>query len=277
MREYLASHEFGSGNSDDLIVSLAKAAGKGDAFATSMRSFLDQPGIPLVRTEVACKDGKASLALAQSRYLPFGVLGDGAAAMGRADLHALRTRQRIEHRNASCSTRPEQRFDLGGGCPDWYLPNAQARGYYRFDMAPADLAKLGAAVRAAFARRSRSSTPTRLTSAFQRGDLGPAAVLDAMPALASSDMPQVATALLRHVRMDSRAARRRSRARRARCVCGVDLCAAPGASSAITASADDTSTTIALRQRLADFLALIVRDSGGPQRARDARPRRARS
>jgi alanyl aminopeptidase len=257
MREYLAAHAFGSGNSDDLIASLAKASGKGDAFATSMRSFLDQPGIPLIHAEVTCKDGHASLALNQSRYLPFGVLGDGMPRWGAPVCtrfgHAAET-------STQCFLldRPAQTFAVDGDCPDWYLPNAEARGYYRFDMAPADLAKLGAAV-------PRLTAPEQvvyadaLNSAFQRGDVGPAAVLDAMPALARSDMPQVATALftsfewIREQLVDEHA--------RAVLDAYASATYEPRlAQLGYRRKQDDSSTTIALRTRLAGFLGLIVRD-----------------
>ena len=92
-----------------------------------------------------------------------GVLGEGAAALERAGVHALRTRRGFGHAVFPARS-PEQRFDISGGCPDWYLPNAQARGYYRFDMAPADLAKLGGAIAHLSSRRSRSSTRMRSTA-----------------------------------------------------------------------------------------------------------------
>ncbi len=257
MREYLASHAFGSGNSNDLIVSLTKAGGKGDAFSKSIASFLDQPGIPLVHAQVACKDGKASLDLSQSRYLPFGVLGDGAPKWSAPVCTRF---GRGGESNTECFLldKAEQRFDLSGGCPDWYLPNAQARGYYRFDMAPADLAKLGTAV-AQLSAPEQVIYADALTGAFQRGDLGPAAVLDAMPALATSDMPQVATALfdtfewIREELADDRA-------RGVLDAYATSIYAPRLGELGYHRRAGDTSTTIALRQRLASFLALIVRD-----------------
>jgi alanyl aminopeptidase len=259
MRDYLAGHAFGSGNSDDLIVSLTKAAGKGEAFSSSMKSFLDQPGIPLVRTEIACKDGKATLDLSQSRYLPFGVLGDGAPKWGAPVC------TRFGHGDETSTEcflldKAEQRFDLVGGCPDWYLPNAQARGYYRFDMAPADLAKLGNAI-------PHLSPPEQvfyadaLTGAFQRGDLGPAAVLDAMPALATNDMPQVATALLGTFEW-IREELADDRVRSVLDAYATSLYAPRMAQLGYHRRTGDASTTIALRQRLASFLALVVRDPG---------------
>jgi len=259
MREYLASHAFGSGNSNDLVVSLTKASGKGEAFSASMKSFLDQPGIPLVHTEVACKDGKASLDLAQSRYLPFGVLGEGAPKWG---VPVCTRFGRGDASSTECFLldSAEQRFDLAGGCPDWYLPNAQARGYYRFDMAPADLARLGNAIPHLSAPEQVIYADT-LTGAFQRGELGPAAVLDAMPALAKSDMPQVATALLDTFEW-IREQLANDRVRGVLDAYATSIYADRMSALGYHRRAGDTSTTIALRQRIAHFLALIVRDPG---------------
>ena len=163
-RVTLRQRQLGRPDRDDRRRSAARAKRS----QAAMRSFLDQPGIPLVHTELRCKDGKATLGLSQSRYLPFGVLGEGKPH-GACRCARVRARRRVEQRNVSCSTRPSSASTVAGGCPDWYLPNAQARGYYRFDMAPADLASSAA--------RSRSSTAPEqviyadaLTSAFHRGD-----------------------------------------------------------------------------------------------------------
>jgi alanyl aminopeptidase len=257
MREYLASHAFGSGNSDDLIVSLSKASGKGDTFASSMRSFLDQPGIPLVHAEVACKENKATLHLTQSRYLPYGVLGEGLPHWN-APVCARFGSGKESNTQCFLLDKAEQRFDVDGGCPDWYLPNAQARGYYRFDMAPADLVKLGAAV-------PQLSAPEQvvyadaLNSGFQRGEVGPAVVLDAMPALAGSDMPQVATALLQSFEW-MREQLADERARTVLDAYAMSIYEPRLAAIGYSHKTGDTSTTIALRVRLAEFLALTVRD-----------------
>ena len=194
MRDYLAGHAFGSGSSDDLIAAIAKASGKGEVLADAMRSFLDQPGIPLLQTELACRNGKASLTVSQSRYLPFGVLSSD-------NLHwQVPLCARFGHGNRSekecfLVDQPKQTFAVAGGCADWYMPNADAAGYYRFSLGEKELADLG--------RRAGSLVPAEqmvfadaVKSAFARGDIGPGPVLDAMPALATSDSPQVAFALI---------------------------------------------------------------------------------
>jgi alanyl aminopeptidase len=259
MRAYLARHAFGSGSSDDLIATLAETSGKGDVFAKAMRSFLDQPGVPLVHSELACTAGKATLTLSQSRYLPYGVFAKETPLWG------VPVCARFGHAATSDTQcflldKSEQRFDVAGTCPDWYLPNAAARGYYRFDVAAADLGKLTAAA-AQFSAPEQVVYADALTSAFKRGTLGPVAVLDAMPALASSEMPQVATALLESFEwirehfaddgtrplLDAYAAR---------------LYAPRLAQLGYRHKEGEPSTVIALRTRLADFLASDVRDAG---------------
>ena len=193
IRAYLAHHAFGSGSSDDLIATIAQVSGKGETLARAMRSFVDQPGIPLLQTRLTCKAGKANLAVTQSRYLPYAVLSNDnlqwnvplCARFGHAD-HSERQCFLID--------RPSQTFAVAGGCADWYLPNADASGYYRFTMSDADFAALS--------RRVQTLPPAEqmifadaIKSAFERGDATPGTVLDAMAVLAASDLPQVAFAL----------------------------------------------------------------------------------
>ena len=193
MRDYLAQHAFGSGSSDDLIAAIAKASGKGDALARAMRSFLDQPGIPLLHTTLACNGNKASFSIEQSRYLPYGVLSNDnlqwsvplCARFGHGDESS---------RQCFLVDRPRQSFAVDGGCPDWFLPNADAAGYYRFTLSDSDARALERRV-ASLAPAEQMIFADAIKSAFARGDLGPGAVLDALPALAASDLPQVAFAL----------------------------------------------------------------------------------
>ncbi|MEO7431063.1 MAG: M1 family metallopeptidase [Dokdonella sp.] len=258
MRAYLARHAFGSGSSDDLIATLAETSGKGETFAKAMRSFLDQPGVPLVQAEQACKNGKATLTLAQLRYLPFGVFAKETPRWG------IPVCTRFGHGATSDTQcflleKEKQTFDVAGQCADWFLPNADARGYYRFDMTAADLARLGA-VAGTLSEPEQLVYADAIASAFNRGTLGPAAVLDAMPALASSPMPQVSTALvesfewIREYLSDS-ATRTLLDAYASR------LYAPRLAELGYRRKDGEAGTATALRTRLADFLAIVVRDA----------------
>ena len=194
MRKYLAEHAFGSGSSDDLIATLAQASGKGDAFAKGMRSFLDQPGVPLIDTRIQCAAGKPTLKLAQTRYLPYGVTSK------EAQQWTVPVCLRLGHGDGSVAQcvlldQAQQEFALEGACPDWVLPNADAAGYYRFELEPAALAKLGAAS-AKLSIAEQMMYTDALSSAFNRGSLDPVQLLDALPTLAASEAQQVATGLL---------------------------------------------------------------------------------
>jgi len=55
---YLSAHANGNATVDDLLSELSKAAGRD--VATAFRSFLDQPGVPLVTVSASCRGGSAS-------------------------------------------------------------------------------------------------------------------------------------------------------------------------------------------------------------------------
>ncbi len=258
MRTYLATHAFGNGSSDDLIATLAAASGKGEAFAVAMRSFLDQTGVPLIHSALTCKDGHASFAFGQSRYLPYGVLGKDTP-IWHVPVCTRFGRGGKSTTQCFLLDRSEQYFDIAGTCPDWYLPNADARGYYRFDLAAGDLARLGGAV-SALSAPEQLVYADALSSGFKRGTVAPTALLDAMPALAKSDMPQVTTALLdefiwirehladAHTRplLDAYAVRLYEPRLR---------------QLGYRHRAGEAGTAIAMRTRLAEFLAMTVRDA----------------
>lgn len=257
MREYLAGRAFGSGSSNDLIASLTQASGKGEAFADGMRSFLDQPGIPLVHSELACDGGKTTLTLEQSRYLPYGVLAKDEQRWG-VPVCARFGRGGASDSECFLLEAKKQSFVVAGACPDWYLPNADARGYYRFDLAPVDLAKLGAAA-------AKLSAPEQIVyadavdSAFRRGTLPASAVLDAMPALAAAPMPQVATALLdRYEWIREHLADASTRPVLDAWV--VRLYAPRLRQLGFHRRDKEPGTDTALRTRIAEFLAMVVRD-----------------
>ncbi|MEO5626492.1 MAG: ERAP1-like C-terminal domain-containing protein, partial [Dokdonella sp.] len=233
------------------------ASGKGETFAKAMRSFLDQPGVPQIRSALACTDGKPSLTLGQSRYLPFGVFAKDVP-LWSVPVCARFGRGATSDTQCFLLEKAEQHFDVAGTCPDWYLPNAAARGYYRFDLSGADFGKLATAV-------TRLTPPEQVvyadavSSAFKRGTLGPAAVLDAMPGLAGSDMPQVATALFdsflwirEHLADDATRPLLDAYASR--------LYGPPLQQLGYQHKQSEASTATAMRTRLAYFLALDVRN-----------------
>jgi alanyl aminopeptidase len=193
MRDYLATHAFGSGNSNDLIATIARVSGKGETLARAMRSFLDQPGLPLVHAELKCKEGKGSIELSQSRYLPYGVLSNDSLQW-QVPVCARIGRDGRSSSQCFLLDRPKREFALEGGCAQWTMPNAGAAGYYRFTLDKSDFSALKSQI-ATLAPAEQLIYADAISSAFEQGTIGPEVVLDAMPTLALSDMPQIAAAL----------------------------------------------------------------------------------
>ncbi|WP_062536489.1 M1 family metallopeptidase [Mizugakiibacter sediminis] len=195
IRAYVREHAFGNATADDLIAALAKASGKGERFERAMKSFLDQSGVPLVRTELDCDHGKPVLQLKQSRYLPLGSRGETDRLWG-VPVCVRYGAGGGTQTQCELLDRREGRMTLAGAqCPAWYMPNADAAGYYRFSMPQADFDRLTVAI-GRLSDREQLAYADAVDAAFRRGDLDAAAVLAAMRTLAGSKTRQVATALI---------------------------------------------------------------------------------
>jgi aminopeptidase N len=144
IRRFMRDHAWGNATADDLLIALSVEAGRdiGPAFKT----FLDQPGVPLVSAEPACKPGAPPrIHLTQRRFVPAGsaavtdslwqipVCVKYGAGRGKAPGHA-------------CTLLTAKEADLpledAKTCPDWVMPNADAIGYYRVDYRPEALRRL---------------------------------------------------------------------------------------------------------------------------------------
>ncbi|MDX2013759.1 MAG: M1 family metallopeptidase [Myxococcaceae bacterium] len=143
VRAYLAKHAWGNATADDFLSAISAAAGRdvGPAFKT----FLDQPGGPVVTFALACpKGGAPTLTWTQKRSLPVGSTGDAArtwavpACVKWAEKGTVRQACAVLE-GASGS------FALEGAktCPDWLQPNDRFDGYYRANLTgPATLADM---------------------------------------------------------------------------------------------------------------------------------------
>jgi len=259
MREYLARHAFGSGSADDLVATIAKVSGKGDELRGAMFSLLDQPGIPLVHTELTCRTGSASLALTQSRYLPYGVVSPEHVEWSLPVCVRLDHGDHPDSRQCFLLDRPQRDFAVAAGCVTSYLPNANATGYYRFAMPPADLTALGGAL-PSLTQPEQLIYADAVSSSFLQGSTTPAELLGAMPTLSASPTPQVATALFdlfawirEHLATDA--------TRPALDAYALRLYGPRAATLGLRRQPSDTDATTQLRVRLTDFLAFTAHDA----------------
>jgi alanyl aminopeptidase len=129
VRSYLAKHAWGNATATDFLAAISEAAGKD--VATPFRTFLDQPGAPVVRFELSCPTkGPPSLALSQKRALPVGSTGD-AAKTWQVPLCVRWSAKGKEGRACTLLAEEKGALPLEGACPDWLVPNAGYEGYFR--------------------------------------------------------------------------------------------------------------------------------------------------
>ncbi len=142
VRAYIAKHRYGSATSADFIAAISEVAGRdvGPAF----RSFLDQAGAPVVRSELRCEPGQPPrLALAQHRYVrPGSPPGPEGTPW---QLPVCVAYDRGGQRGQTCGELTAARAELAldaKACPAWVFANAGGRGYYRISQPEAALAAL---------------------------------------------------------------------------------------------------------------------------------------
>jgi alanyl aminopeptidase len=195
---YLAAHAHGNATADDFLDAESAAGGK-DVKA-AMHTFLDQPGVPYVEVTSHCEpphvsrdrkaetSGSAGLHIVQSRYLPVGSSGDAHETWQLP--FCPRT-----HGAVGCMllTQPATDTLIGGPttCPLDVFPNGDALGYFRFGLAPADLAVLRGKV-GALSTREKIAYANSLRAAYARATTPMKDVVAAAAPLAGDPDPAVA-------------------------------------------------------------------------------------
>jgi alanyl aminopeptidase len=171
IRSYIKSHEHGSATATDFFQALSAASGK-DVWPIAA-TFLDQPGVPLVRAELTCEKGSApKVKLAQEPYrgrseaswkIPLCVDYEGADKAGPA-----------------CGLLEGSAVEIAlptARCPRFIYPNAHEHGYFRFILPPAQMAALAGASKE-LETRSRIGLVANAWALVQSGDMGADALLD---------------------------------------------------------------------------------------------------
>jgi alanyl aminopeptidase len=191
INRYLDEHRMGTATASDLLDALSRAAGRD--VAAPFRTFLTRPGVPLLEAESACDASGGGIRLRQSRQLPLGSTGTRdvtwqipvCVRFGAGDAIAERCDLLVER---------EARVDLGDSCPDWFMPNADAAGYYRFALAADDWRDLQQHGWRHLNARERLSLASNLEVAFRAGASTPAAVYGNLDVLAADVDRRVARA-----------------------------------------------------------------------------------
>ncbi|MFO0581445.1 MAG: M1 family aminopeptidase [Anaeromyxobacter sp.] len=181
VKAYLEKHRDGVATTADFLEALSAAAGRdlGPAFS----SFLDQPGVPLVRAERVCEKGKASVLLRQSRWQPRGAV-PAPAQLWKIPVCVRAGAGKESAEACTLLEAAEGVLDLPGPCPDWIHPNAGGAGYYRFSLEGPDLARLLGRGLASLTAAEKISVGQSIEAAEAAGQLRYAELAGAAVALA---------------------------------------------------------------------------------------------
>lgn len=132
MRYHMRAFEDGVADVEDFMASLAKGSGKDDV-VDSFRSFIFQPGIPMLDTQISCTaDGDGRLDITQSRYAPLGSEIDADASLWQVPFSARVNGPNGERVIRRMLTEKTTQILLGSDCPNWVMPNTDGVGYWRF-------------------------------------------------------------------------------------------------------------------------------------------------
>src|SRR5262249_29872611 len=184
--DYLKAHEWGNAEGRDLWQAIGKQSG--EDIDGAMASFLDQAGVPLVTLEPA---GGGKVRLSQRRFLTL-VESATPPPLWRIPV-TLRYPVGEKLRTLRVwIARADTVADLGtAALPAWVTPNANATGYYRWQVPDGMRDMLVGAARGALSERERMDVIFNLTAQLRAGAERGDRHLQMIAALAGDPEPEV--------------------------------------------------------------------------------------
>ena len=128
VRAHLTAHALGNATAQDFIDALGATGGA--PVSASFRSFLQQPGAPLVHMSLTCDGQAARVGMVQERFQPVGSAASGGETWTVPVCVAW---EAGGGRRTQCTTLAPKTGTLAletPGCPAWFLGNAGESGYY---------------------------------------------------------------------------------------------------------------------------------------------------
>ncbi|HMB39231.1 MAG TPA: M1 family aminopeptidase [Wenzhouxiangellaceae bacterium] len=181
---------------EDFLTSLAEGSGRPE-LVDAFSSFLFQPGVPLVSIRLSCEGERPEMSVAQSRYLPLG----SNASRDRSWEFPLcvrfgRDNDADEPGRHHCVLVDEAEAVVElptESCPEWVMPNADGKGYYRFSLDDAGWASLAANFDRLKDAESRMLLDS-MSAAWRSGGMSTGALLEVARMLAADEDREVVTA-----------------------------------------------------------------------------------
>lgn len=129
VRRYLKAHAWGNATTSDFLAALDDETGRD--ISGPFRTFVDQPGLPLVRASLDCHGGASRLKLRQERFLALARAASGSETW-RLPVCARWASGSGTAKACTLLESREQVVELEGrSCPEWVAVNDGGTGYYR--------------------------------------------------------------------------------------------------------------------------------------------------
>ena len=192
IRTHMQRFPYAVADVEDFMASLARGSGRAD-IVPAFRSFIDQPGVPLVTTSLECGPEGASLQLAQSRYLPVGSRGDPSRSW---QLPLCLRYGDGAGGGKQCTLLTESTTSIplkSTGCPTFVMPNANGAGYYRFSL-DADGWRTLMTHFDQLSEAEALAVADSLSAAYQANRLSTESLVAAIKIMAGSPQPEVVLA-----------------------------------------------------------------------------------
>jgi alanyl aminopeptidase len=129
VRQYLKDHAYANATSADFFRALGAASGRGEVAVAAFRSFIEQPGLPLLDGSLSCEAGKASISVRPQRLVPKGTQGP-AAQWTIPACFTYAVGDRVAKQCAEVAGARTITLEQATQCPDWVTGNAEGAGHY---------------------------------------------------------------------------------------------------------------------------------------------------
>ena len=195
IRHYMDRYAFGNTTADQFIGAIADANPQvdGDDLREAFRSYIEQPGLPVVAAKMSCTPDGVSLMLSQQRYLPVG--SQGASQTTWTVPVCVSTLQSSEPGSQCFLLRDATETVMLNTetCPDALLPNTDGAGYYRWALEPKQWQELLQAFDQLNVTE-QISVANSLSAALNAGSVSLEEYFAAMPTITASPSWRVAMA-----------------------------------------------------------------------------------
>ena len=143
VRSFLQAHAYGNATSLDFFQALGDASGRGEQAVAAFRSFVQQPGIPLVDVSLRCARGAIAIDVAQQRMTPRGTRG-AAGQWTTPACFSYQADGKVHRQCAEITGKQSIALSEARACPAWVVGNAGGAGHWLARYNPGTLKTLAA-------------------------------------------------------------------------------------------------------------------------------------